>query len=287
MTPYLMSLLLLLLKGLNNLDNRPIGVFDSGLGGLSVVKQLKKYLPNERIVYFGDTGRVPYGTRSNETIIKYAKQDINFLLTHNVKMIIAACGTVSAVFPKKNSDSLEVDYTGVLIPSSIDACNATKNKKIGVIGTGAAISSGAYENAIKAVLPDAEVFTNACPLFVPLVENGFIEPDNQVTKLVAQQYLEIFIQNNVDTLILGCTHFPIISDIIGGILGENVTLIDTGLSTAIKAKEILNKKNMMAEQNNSEVEYFISDNQSSFANIASIFLNENISISPKVVDIGE
>jgi glutamate racemase len=268
------------------LDNRPIGVFDSGLGGLTVVKQLKALLPNEDIVYFGDTGRVPYGTRSNETIIKYATQDVNFLQSFDVKMIIAACGTVSSVLPEEISKSFNIDYTGVLLPASQDACSKTKNKRIGVIGTSATINSGAYEKVIKSIIPDAEVFTNACPMFVPLVENGFIERDNKIAKLVAEDYLEMFKKENVDTLILGCTHFPIIKDIIGDVLGESVTLIDPGFSTAKIAKDILLKTNKLSEnQSTSDINYFVSDTQSGFTKIASIFLGETVETSPKTVDL--
>lgn len=258
------------------MDNRAIGVFDSGLGGLTAVKEIVRCLPNESIVYFGDTSRVPYGTRSRDTISKYAKQDINFLLSHNVKMVIAACGTVSSVLPTEVSDKFEFPYSGVLVPACKAAVKATNNRKIGVLGTSATINSGKPQEEIKKILPDAEVFSIACPLFVPLVENGFIEPDNEVTTLVAKQYLKPLIEQNVDTIILGCTHFPIIKSIIGKIVGDNVTLIDTGCEAAHFAAEVLKQKDMLSDGKNRTVEYFVSDSTESFGHLASIFLHTDI-----------
>lgn len=258
------------------MDNRPIGVFDSGLGGLTAVKELTKTLPNESIVYFGDTGRVPYGTRSRETIEKYAKQDINFLLSHDVKMIIAACGTVSAVLPTAISDKFDFPYSGVLVPACISATKATKNKKIGILGTSATINSGKPQQKILELLPDAQITATPCPLFVPLVENGFIDKDNEVTRLVAKQYLAPLIEQDVDTIILGCTHFPIIKAIIGDIVGENVRLIDPGKETAHYAAKILEDNNMLSDGKDRTTDYYVSDSTDSFGHLASIFLHTDV-----------
>ena len=194
------------------MDNRPIGVFDSGLGGLTSVRELRRLLPGEDIVYFGDTGRVPYGSRSHETILQYARQDIAFLLSQNVKCIMAACGTVSSTYPPEEAAKLPVPYMGVVSSAARRAARATRSRKIGVIGTSATIRSHSYELMLRRLVPGAEITARACPLFVSLVENGYVDgsaPDRQqVTKLVIAQYLKEVRDAGVDTLILGCTHYP-------------------------------------------------------------------------------
>ena len=182
------------------MDNRPIGIFDSGLGGLTAVKEILSILPQEDIVYFGDTGRVPYGTRSKETIMKYAKQDMAFLQSKNVKMIIAACGTVSSV-AGHIGEALSLPFTGVLKPTALAACLATHKKRIGIIGTTATIKSGSYQKAILEINPDIQVFAQDCPLFVPLVENGFTSPDSDIVLSVIKHYLQPFMDADIDTLI--------------------------------------------------------------------------------------
>lgn len=268
------------------MDNRPIGVFDSGLGGLTTVSELRRIMPNENIIYFGDTGRVPYGTRSRETIQKYTIQDINFLLSKGVKLIITACGTASSVIPDEVVASLDVEYTGVPKPAAHAAAKATKNKKIGVIGTPATIRSKAYEKVLNNIDTEIEVFSNACPLFVPLVENGFIQRDNEVTRLVAQQYLAPLKETNIDTLILGCTHYPIIKHIIGDIMGDHVTLIDSGQEAARLANELLTKKDMLNQtEMDAKCEYYISDTVKSFTQNATLILNEPIEGHVEKIDI--
>lgn len=254
-----------------------IGVFDSGVGGLTVVKQLEKILPNENIVYFGDTGRVPYGTKSDLTIEQYANQDINFLLSKKVKIIVAACGTVSSIMCER-SENFEFLYCDVISPASKKACKVTKNNKVGIIGTKATIRSKSYHKAINKINSEIEVTAVSCPMFVPLVENGYIEDDNQITTLVAKQYLQTFIDSKVDTLILGCTHFPIIKNIIQKVLGDNVTLIDNGYETAFMVKDILEKNNMLnvnVKQNKTN-EFFVSDDIENFKQTANIFLDKKI-----------
>ena len=182
------------------MNNAPIGVFDSGLGGLTAVRELKRVLPNEDIVYFGDTGRVPYGTRSNSTIKKYAFQDAKFLLKHNVKMVIAACGTVSSVATNLKTD-LPVPYTGVVSPTCFAAAQSTKNKIVGVIGTSATINSHSYRDMIQTFDSEIKVVEQDCPLFVPLVENGFIDKDDPITRLVIERYLGKIIEAKADTII--------------------------------------------------------------------------------------
>ncbi|MBQ7504903.1 MAG: glutamate racemase [Ruminococcus sp.] len=267
------------------MNNAPIGVFDSGLGGLTAVRELKNVLPNENIIYFGDTGRVPYGTRSNDTIKKYARQDTKFLLKNNVKMIIAACGTVSSVALNLKKD-LPVPYTGVVSPTCFAAAKATKNKKIGVIGTSATINSHSYRDLIHSFDSAVEVIEQDCPLFVPLVESGFIDKDDPVTKLVIERYLEKIIKAEADTVILGCTHYPIISKAISNVIGDSVTLIDSGRETAIYAAKILKENNLLNDSSQiGSCEYYVSDTPDGFENVAGVFLGENVSHTVTQIDI--
>lgn len=255
------------------MDNRPIGVFDSGVGGLSVVKELIKILPCEDIVYFGDTGRVPYGTRSKETIQRYVRQDMDFLLGHDVKMVVAACGTASSVMTEEMIKALPVPYTGVILPAAQAACAASPQGHIGVIGTSATVRSGSFRRAVRSIRPDAQVVGSACPLFVPLVENGYIEEDNQVTRLVAQKYLEPIAREGVDTLILGCTHFPLLYNLINDLLEYKVTLVDSGRETARYVCNFLSESGMLTERTESgNRQYFVSDQTDGFTATAELFL---------------
>ena len=266
-------------------DNRPIGVFDSGLGGLTVLKELEKVLGNESFVYFGDTGRVPYGSRSNETIISYARQDENFLLSKGVKYIIAACGTVSAV-AADTAKELPVNFMGVVENSVKAAVEATKNNKIGVIGTSATINNGAHKKQILNLLPEADVITVDCPLFVPLVEEGFSSEDIVVEE-VARRYLKPMVDAGVDTLILGCTHYPILIGAIRKIMGNDVTLINMGNSTAKAVKEELVKLDMLSEDSTlAKREIYVSDLTAGFAKVSEILLGEKIN-NVNLVDINK
>ncbi len=257
-------------------DKRAIGVFDSGLGGLTVVKELKLLLPNENIVYFGDTGRVPYGTRSRETIRKYAAQDERFLLTHNVKAIIAACGTVSSVASDLASD-LPVPYFEVVSHAAKAAVMKTKNKKIGVIGTTATINSGQHKKQIKALMPEAEVSVAGCPMFVPLVEEGWYSADDVVVTETVKRYLKPLIEAGVDTIILGCTHYPVLSEAIIRVVGEDVTLINAGVATSEAVKAYLEENEMLnVDDESSNTEFFVSDKPDSFIKIASVLLEDKI-----------
>jgi len=259
------------------MDNHAIGVFDSGLGGLTAVRELNKILPNENIIYFGDTARIPYGSRSRETVLRYAREDIDFLKKHDIKMIIAACGTVSSVIGGI-SDIDDIPFTGVLIPASEAACNSTKNGKIGIIGTPATIRSGSFERTIKQIKPETQVFSNPCPLFVHLVENGYIDRQNKITRLAAEEYLEPIKKADVDTLILGCTHYPIIKDIIADYMGDNVKLIDTGAEAAKYTKNCLCKKNLLSgSSGKGKNTFYVSDSTELFGETAGIFLGHDVS----------
>lgn len=251
------------------MDNRAIGVFDSGLGGLSAVKELKRVLPKENIIYFGDTGRVPYGTRSLKTLHRYTNEDIAFLKTKDVKMIVAACGTVSSTITDEMIKNAQSEFLGVVSPTAKVAVLSSKTGKIGVIGTSATVRSGAFEKEIKRLAPSAEVFSKACPLFVPLVENGLVS--GEITKAVAKMYLSDLPE--IDTLVLGCTHFPLLKETIAEIL-PNVTLIDSGKAVADEVKRVLEQKDMLS-QNGGEAKYFVSDSVSDFKKLSSLFLGEN------------
>ncbi len=259
--------------------NAPIGIFDSGLGGLTAVKQLRKLLPGEDIIYFGDTGRVPYGTRGKDTIIQYAKQDIEFLLSKNVKLIMAACGTVSSVLQEGYTNLLPIPYMGVLQSAAQAAVNATKTKRIGLIGTSATVRSGSYNDAIHELMPKASIIATSCPLFVPLVENGYFDKNNKVTRLVAADYLKDMLSADIDTLILGCTHYPLIAPIIADIMGEGVTLIDPGKQTSLAAVNKLEQLGLLRQnsgENKGQTTYFVSDDTHSFAQLSTWFLGENV-----------
>ena len=268
-------------------DNRPIGVFDSGLGGLTVAREIIKLMPNEDIVYFGDTGRVPYGTRSRETIVKYAKQDESFLLSKNVKMIIAACGTVSSV-ASDTGELLPVPFVEVVSHAAKQAVSVTKNKRIGVIGTTATVASNSYKTKILELMPDAQVYQNDCPLFVPLVEAGWIDSDDAVTLETARRYLAPFKEQKVDVLIMGCTHYPVITDIIRKVMGEDVTLVNIGEYTAKAVLKYLIDNDMQNEKiDNGSHEYYVSDRTESFSKTASILMGNSIADKVERVDISK
>lgn len=260
------------------MNNSPIGVFDSGVGGLTCVKELIKLLPNENVVYLGDTARVPYGTRSQETITQYSRQDIAFLEKHNVKMVLVACGTVSSILvttPLFEGTSIK-ESSGVINPAVYAACKATKNNKIGVIGTPATIKSGAYGKAIHAIDPDIKVVGKSCPMFVPLVENGYTDRDCKVTQIIAQEYLDGMKDEQVDTLIMGCTHYPMIRDIIADIMGDGVTLISPGEETAKYAKKVLTKTDSLTDRDkHGKLELYCTDSVQLFSENVKSFLGEN------------
>ena len=259
------------------MNNAAIGVFDSGMGGLTCVKELNRLMPNENIIYFGDSARVPYGTRSRDTILKYAEQDIAFIKKHNVKMIIAACGTVSSVVGMNKNAAGEIPFTGVLLPTVQAACSKTRNGKIGVIGTAATIKSGSYGKAIRTIRSDISIIGNSCPLFVPLVENGFTDRNNPVTKLVVEQYLAPIKKEGVDTLILGCTHYPILRDAIADYMGSGVELISSGSEAAKYACAFLTGRELLTDRTEKGTNtYYSSDSIEMFEENAHAFLGEEI-----------
>ena len=256
-------------------DNRAIGVFDSGLGGLTVAREIMKILPRESVVYFGDTGRVPYGTRSEDTIKKYAREDEQFLLKNDVKLIVAACGTVSAV-AADTANELPVPFIEVVSSSVNDAVAATKNGKIGVLATLATIKSGAHKRLILESLPNAEVIENAGTLLVPIVEEGWTAEDDAVALEALSRYLKPMMEAGTDTIILGCTHFPILEQAIRKIVGDSVALINMGVSTAKVVKQRLSDMNLLCdEQNNVAHQFYVSDKTAAFPKVAKILLGDS------------
>ena len=269
-------------------NERAVGVFDSGLGGLTCVAELIKLMPHENIVYFGDTARIPYGTRSNETILEYAKQDVNFIKRTNVKMIIAACGTVSSIVGKTKDFGGDVPFTGVVIPAVQAACAATRNGRIGVIGTPATIRSGAYGKAIRNIRTDAAVLGNACPLFVPMVEAGITDKNDPVVRSMTERYLTPIKNERADVLILGCTHYPHLREAISEFMGNGVTLISSGAEAAKYALNTLTGQNMLSSRTEQgTVTYYTSDSAELFRENAETFLGGKISGEVNRVTIEE
>lgn len=267
------------------MDNRPVGVFDSGLGGLTAVKELLDVLPHERIIYFGDTGRVPYGTRSDQTIIKYVRQDIRFLQKFDIKAILVACGTASSVALSDVAQDCPVPLLGVVQPAAERAAFISKNRRVGVIGTPGTIRSGAYRRALLSLDCSISIFESPAPLFVPLVENGYFDKSSQVCRLVAQDYLNPIKKAGVDTLILGCTHYPLLRDVIADIMGDGVHLIDPGAEMVSLFARRLKESNMQCAEGTGGLQCFVSDGVDNFTALASTFLQRSISGDITLVNI--
>ena len=252
----------------------PIGVFDSGVGGLTVFREIMRQTPNERLVYFGDTARVPYGSKSQDTIIRYVRQIVRFLQTKGVKYIVAACNTASALAIDIVAQETDIPLIGVIRPGARAAAAATRNDRVGVIATEATIASGMYTQHVKAIRPEVEVIGKACPLFVPLVEAGWLNGD-RITEEVATRYLAELKEQNVDTLILGCTHYPLIRKLIGDEMGPDVTLVNPAYETAIELKSRLEAEGLAAAETDRvpEHEFYVSDGTEKFKAFAHSILD--------------
>ncbi len=254
------------------MDNRPIGMFDSGIGGLTVVKEVMNQLPNEDIIYFGDTARVPYGSKTKETVTKYSKQIIRFLLSKDVKAVIIACGTASS---NSLNDVIEefnhLPIKGVVEPGAMVAAKTTKNNKIGILGTERTIISGEYKRIIQNLNSNIEVYSQACPLFVPLVEEGWL--DGEIVELTIKKYLKNILEENIDTLVLGCTHYPLLINSIKKVVGDKVTLVNTATETAYELKKLLSNTNSLRLlETKPTYKFYVSDNTTKFDQLAlSIF----------------
>ncbi|RKX23630.1 MAG: glutamate racemase [Candidatus Zixiibacteriota bacterium] len=258
--------------------NRSIGIFDSGVGGLTVAREIFSILPGENVVYFGDVGRYPYGGRSEEIITKFTVQDIAFLMEHNVKFIVCSCNSASSVALDEIVDNYDIPVIGVIKPGAQTAVKKTTRGRIGVIGTNATVSSNAYARTIHALNPDIKVFSLACPLFVPLAEEGYI--DREATHLIARDYLQTMLDVEVDTLILGCTHYPLLKNVIAEVMGPEVTLIDSGEETArtvlktLTDASLLNPRAAQIPAPEGDHKFFVSDVPERFAQVATRFLGQ-------------
>ncbi len=266
----------------------PIGVFDSGIGGLTVVREIMHQLPNEKIVYFGDTARVPYGNKSQDTVTRFSRQIVRFLQTHDVKTIVIACNTVSAYCLDILENEVNIPMIGVVKPGAKVAAETTQNGKIGVIATEATIGSKIYSRYIEKLRPDVTIWGKACPLFVPLVEEGLLE--DPVTDEIARRYLSELIDLDIDTLILGCTHYPIIRQTIGKIMGEGVNLVNPAYETTRELKELLSLKGLLNDEEqglgSNQYQFYVSDTTDKFIRFANSIIKYGI-LSAKQVNIEE
>jgi glutamate racemase len=254
---------------------KPIGIFDSGIGGLTVAKEIMNLLPHENIVYFGDTARVPYGSKSKETITRFAKEGVSFLMKQDVKMIVIACNTVSATCLEELQEMLPVPVVGVIEPGARAAVKATRNGRVGVIGTERTVKSGAYEKAIQTLNGTIKIFSKACPLFVPLVEEGWLE--NEVAYHTAKIYLDPLQKEGIDTLVLGCTHYPLLKPTLKKVVGDGVILVDSALETAREVAGILFEKCLNREKKDApSYQFFVSDDPDRFVKVGETFLKRTI-----------
>jgi len=268
------------------MDTRPIGVFDSGLGGLTALRELARIMPEEDLVYFGDTGRVPYGSRSRDILIKYARQDVAFLRTFDPKAIVIACGTVSSTALDVLQAENDVPVFGVVESAARAAAQLTRSGRVGLVGTNASIRSGAYERTLDVLRPGTAVTARACPLLVPLVENGRFQPGDVVAETVVSEYLAPVKAAGVDTLILGCTHYPLMKAIIGAYMGPGVALVDVGEQCARWVKKQLEWDGLRNERPGAgRHRYYVSDSTEDFSALASVFLGEDVAGEVEQIDI--
>jgi glutamate racemase len=261
--------------------NKPIGVFDSGIGGLTVLKEIIKGLPNESTIYLGDTARVPYGIRSPETVIRYSFENTQFLFSKDIKLLVVACNTASSISLNSIRNGISIPVIGVIEPGARAAAKVTKNKKVGIIGTEATVRSNAYTEAIKTVNEEIDVFSFPCPLFVPLVEEGWTE--GYIATLIARKYLKSIKKMGIDTLVLGCTHYPLLKKIISEVMGKKIRLIDSAVETSREIKMVLKALNLTREQKYVPLrEFYVTDSTEKFLNIGERFLGQNIEHIEKV-----
>lgn len=273
----------------NHMDkNAPIGVFDSGVGGLTVVREIMRQIPNEKIIYFGDTARLPYGSKSKETVTRFSKQIVRFLNTFQVKTIVVACNTASAYALDELEQENDIPMIGVVKPGAKVASEVTRNGRIGVIATEATIGSRLYNQYITELNKNVTIYGKACPLFVPLVEEGLWE--DPVTDEIARRYLTELIDLDIDTLILGCTHYPLIRSTVGKIMGENVTLVNPAYETARELKEMLAQKGLLGDHapalGENQYQFYVSDIADKFKSFANSIIKYGI-LSAKTIYIEE
>lgn len=268
------------LRGARATIERPIGVFDSGIGGLTVLKALTAALPNEDFIYLGDTARLPYGTKSNEVIVRYSKENTGFLLARGIKMLVVACNTSSAVALDAISSDTMIPVIGVIEPGARAAVKASRNGKIGVIGTEATIASGAYTRAIQRLSPRAEIYTRACPLLVPLAEEGWT--DNAVAEMTVAHYLESLKQSGIDTLLLGCTHYPLLREMFAKILGARVKIVDSATATAADVRDRLRRLKLARKAGAGSQSFFVTETPDRFVRVGRRFLGPQVESAVRI-----
>ena len=261
-------------------NDRPIGVFDSGIGGLTVLKALSEAMPGEDFIYLGDTARLPYGTKSNEVIIRYSKENTEFLLAKGIKMLVVACNTSSAVALDAIASQTMVPVIGVIEPGARAAARASRRGKIGVIGTEATIASGAYTRAIQRLSPRAEIYTRACPLLVPLAEEGWV--DNEIAERTVAIYLESLKQSGIDTLLLGCTHYPLLREMFVRILGAGVRIVDSATATALEVRARLRTSRLLKRGGNGSQSFFVTETPDRFVRVGRRFLGPQVESAVRI-----
>jgi len=267
----------------NEMKNTPIGVFDSGIGGLTVVREIMKRLPGEGIIYLGDTARVPYGTKSSRTVIAYSNSNAEFLIQKGIKMLVVACNTASSVSIPSLSRDFDVPVIGVIEPGAKKAAAVTKTKKVGVIGTPSTIGSSAYTKALERISPDITIHTKACPLFVPLADEGLTE--GEITELIARHYLLPFKELGIDVLVLGCTHYPLLKQTIQKVVGDDITLVDSAEETAKEIENVLRDNDLLNNEDTRQLkQYYLTDVSDTFVSVAGRFLGEKVD-NIEMVDI--
>ena len=268
------------LRGPRAKIERPVGVFDSGIGGLTVLRALTDALPNEGFIYLGDTARLPYGTKSNEVIVRYSKENTGFLLARGIKMLVVACNTSSAVALEAITADTMVPVIGVIEPGARAAVKASRSGKIGVIGTEATIASGAYTRAIQRLSPRAEIYTRACPLLVPLAEEGWT--DNAVAEMTVAHYLESLKQSGIDTLLLGCTHYPLLREMFAKILGPRVRIVDSATATADDVRNRLRTLKLARKAGAGSQSFFVTETPDRFVRVGRRFLGPQVESAVRI-----
>ena len=269
----------------SNANEYAIGIFDSGIGGLTVLREIKRQLPTENIIYLGDTARVPYGTRSAQTVLKYSIANTDFLLKQNIKLLIIACNTASAIATEALRTRYKIPVVEVITPGARGAVRATRNGTVGIIGTEATVKSAAYQRAIKALRPDIAVVARPCPMFVPLAEEGWCDPDDEIVSLTANRYLKELKLYAIDTLVLGCTHYPLLKAAIQKVMGCSVSLIDSAEETAREVAVLLNDSKLRrAGTGQGMCSFFVTDIPHRFIETGKLFLGNQIE-SAQLVDI--
>ncbi len=259
---------------------RPVGVFDSGIGGLTVLKQLVEALPSELFIYLGDTARLPYGTKSNEVIARYSRENTEFLLAKGIKLLVVACNTSSAVALDQIASQTAVPVVGVIEPGARAAAKASRSGKIGVIGTEATIASGAYTRALQKYRPGAEIYTRACPLLVPLVEEGFL--DNEIAEKTVAYYLESLKASGIDTLLLGCTHYPLMRALFQRVLGAGVKLVDSATATAAAVRERLFALELARHGARGSRSFFVTETPDRFVRVGRRFFGPEVESAVRI-----